>query len=292
MKKLKIYLIISLLLGITLYSCKEDDLSSDSVIKDNIVPKTEFDYWLLDNYTYPYNIMFKYKMEDIETSKGYELSPAIEENCIAMAKLLKYVWLEAYVEVQGIDFVRAYTPKVVHLIGSGGYNSTGSVTVGSADNGMKMTLYNINNLSPDNMSSIGMTQRHIRTIYHEFSHILHQNKNYPIEFGQITNDEYINDDWNKESDATAYVKGFVSSYSRKETNEDFVEIIAHFVVYGQDNWDRILAAAGTDGANKINQKFEIVQDYLRNSWDLDIYELRRVYENRVASLHTLDFKNL
>ncbi|MDR1369835.1 MAG: putative zinc-binding metallopeptidase [Dysgonamonadaceae bacterium] len=293
MGKFKIYLISSFLLGMILCSCGEEDLSNESVFNESTTQQTDFDRWLLSNYTYPYNIAFKYKMQDIESSKSHQLVPASPDKCIAIAKLLKYVWIEAYDEVQGIHFIRSYSPKVIHLIGSGGYDSSNSTLLGTAESGMKITLYDVNGLNPDDVSTEQL-QRYMKTIFHEFSHILHQNKNYPPEFDEISHSDYVGDDWSESTETLeiAKSKGFVSRYARKETNEDFVEMIAIFVVYGQDNWDSLLESSGPEGAEKINQKFEIIKQYLNNLWSLDIYELQRVFENRLASINSLDLKNL
>lgn len=290
MEKIKIFLMLLLLLA-TAWSCKEDDLSSESIFKESTAEQTDFDRWLLSNYTYPYNITFKYKMQDIESNRDYQLAPATVEKSIATAKLVKYLWIETYDEIAGIDFTRKYIPKVIHLIGSGGYNSTGSVVLGTASQGMKITLYDINGMDVKNLDAL--RNGYFKTMYHEFAHILHQNKNYSVDFEAISHNDYVSDDWSASTEtlALAYSKGFVSRYARKEPNEDFVETLAYFVVLGQANWDGILAAAGPAGADIINAKFDIVKDYLSVSWGIDIYELRRIFERRLASLDQLDLVN-
>jgi substrate import-associated zinc metallohydrolase lipoprotein len=275
-------------------SCQDDELSNESIFQDpDTTGLTSFDSWLLSNYTYPYNISVKYKMQDIETSYSYQLSPASPEKSLALSKIIKHIWLETFDEVKGIAFLRQYAPKVIHLIGSNAYNSSGTITLGSAEDGMKITLYDVNGLDVDNPSTETL-RRYMKTIIHEFSHILHQNKNYSVDFKAISENNYVGDNWSSttETQALAYSKGFVSRYARSEPNEDFVEIISIFVVYGQQNWDSILAQAGTDGANIITQKFQIVNDYLKVSWGIDIYELRRVFESRLNSIDKLNLKNI
>ena len=213
MEKIKLFLVLFLMAGM-LWSCKEDEINSESIFKDNTKPLTEFDKWILTNYTYPYNIVFKYKMEDIESNFSYQVVPAKTEKCIAWAKLIKYLWIEAFVECKSVDFPRLYAPRVIHLIGSGAYNSNNTVLQGTAEDGMKITLYQINDLDPENPSIEDIKNR-MRVIYHEFSHILNQKKNYSEEFQKITNNDYVYNDWSNSTETLqlAYEKGrFCGNY--------------------------------------------------------------------------------
>lgn len=293
MEKIKIYLILIMLTGLA-YSCQKEELNSESIFQDSSNEQmTEFDYWLLSNYTYPYNIIFKYKMQDIESSFTYELAPASPQKSVAVAKLIKYIWLETFDEVKGINFLRQYAPKVIHLVGSNAYTQTGTIILGTAEGGMKITLYDINSVNVDNPSR-ELLRRYMKTIFHEFSHVLHQNKNYTPDFESISKNDYVGGDWNEssETEALAYSKGFVTRYARSEPNEDFVEIISVFVVFGEDNWNAILTQAGPEGASIITQKLDIIKDYLNVSWEIDIYELRRIFQSRLASIDKLDLKNV
>jgi substrate import-associated zinc metallohydrolase lipoprotein len=278
------------------WSCAEDEIDKNNSIFEDPDPaaRTEFDNWLLSNYTYPYNIVVKYKMQDIESDISYELVPATVEKAIAFAKLIKHLWIEVFDDVAGADFTKSYIPRIIHLIGSGAYNTNNTVLLGTAEGGLKITLYRVNDLNPETVTASLLVDRYLKTMYHEFSHILHQTKNYSEEFARISNADYVSDDWssNSNTEAMAYELGFVSRYSRKEANEDFVEILAIFVVRGQEYWDDILRKAGTNGASIINQKFEIVKSYLKTAWNIDIYELRRTFESRAASMHLLDLKSL
>jgi substrate import-associated zinc metallohydrolase lipoprotein len=203
------------------------------------------------------------------------------------------LWLETYVECKDINFLRQYTPRVIHLIGSGAYNSTNTVTLGTAHSAMMITIYSVNNLSPNN-PSVESLREYMRTIFHEFSHILHQKKGYSPDFWRITNNDYVMDDWANAANTLQMANqlGFVSRYARKEPNEDFVEIIARYVVYGPAEWEAVLRAAGTAGADKLSQKMDIVRDYLTVSWGIDLDELHRIFENRIGNIDKLDLTHL
>jgi substrate import-associated zinc metallohydrolase lipoprotein len=279
-----------LLLGAA--SCNKDEISGESIFVDSTTPRTAFDEWLLNNYTYPYNIEFKYKMEDMESDLSYQLAPAKVENSIAMAKLIQYLWLEAYNEAAGVDFLRTYVPRVIHLIGSGAYNSNNTVLLGTAEGGMKITLYDINSLDIDNVTIFQLNERYLRTMHHEFAHILHQTKNYPVEFQLITGTAYLGEDWSTKTDPAALQAGFISAYSRKTPDEDFVELIAHYLINTPASWNYRLNFAGTAGRAFIEKKFAIVRNYLKDSWSIDIDELRRIVQERSDNFKKLDLRNL
>ncbi|MDR3181231.1 MAG: putative zinc-binding metallopeptidase [Prevotellaceae bacterium] len=293
MKKIIVYLFaLTLLVGA--WSCNKDEISGNSIFDNQDTPQNAFDEWLLMNYTYPYNIDFKYKLEDIESSFYYHLSPAKMENAVAMAKLIRYLWLEVYDQVGGVDFTRAYVPRIIHLIGSPGIQPNGTELLGTAEGGMKITLYKINELDVKALSMDVLNEYYFKTIHHEFGHILHQTKNYPSGFLQISSTDYIGTSWSgyEESLAKAYNLGFVSRYARSGVNEDFVETLAVYVTSTATQWETMLAASGTAGMVKIEKKFRMVKDYMAAAWNIDIVALRDLVQERSALLGQLKLTTL
>ncbi|MDR0691912.1 MAG: putative zinc-binding metallopeptidase [Prevotellaceae bacterium] len=289
MKKIILYLFAwSLLVGA--WSCNKNEISSNSIFDAPAAPQNAFDKWLLMNYTYPYNIDFKYKLDDIESNLTYQLAPAKAENSVAMAKLIKYLWLEVYDQVGGITFTRTYVPRIILLVGSSGINPNGTELLGTAEGGLKITLYKVNELDIKALNINLLNEYYFKTIHHEFAHILHQTKNYSSDFLQISSTDYIGEAWNDkdESLSKAYKLGFVSQYARKSVDEDFVEILAMYVTSTVTQWNAILTLAGADGRPKIEQKFEIVKDYLTTSWNIDIVALRDAVQERSALIGNLD----
>lgn len=288
MKKTFIYLLF--LCVASLWACDDDDISGKSIIIDPTQEWNEFDSWIQNNYTYPYNIDFKYRMEDIESDMNYNLIPAEYDKSIALAKLVKYLWLESYDELMGVDFLRTYVPKIIHLIGSPAYNNSGSIVLGTAEGGLKVTLYNVNNLNLKNITIASLNEAYLKTMHHEFAHILHQIKEYPTDFKDITGADYVGDDWSKADNtlAIALQKGFVSRYARKEANEDFVETIAIYITYTPTAWNNLLVQAGATGRPIIEQKFEAVKSYLATSWNINIDKLRDIVQRRSGDINKLD----
>lgn len=152
MKKYYIY-ILTAVLPILWGACNNgDDIDTKhSIFSTEPMEHNGFDEWLLANYTYPYNVDFKYRMQDIESDHKYNLVPADYDKSVALAKIIKHVWMEAYTELAGPAFLRSYVPKTFHLIGSPAYDSSGTKVLGTAEGGKKITLYEVNSLDFENV---------------------------------------------------------------------------------------------------------------------------------------------
>ena len=234
------YFILSVA-ALMLAACSEDALDSTSIFdKGSQTPKTEFDTWLQKNYVEPYNIDFKYRFEYKESDVSKNLAPADYDKAIALAKLTKYLWLESYEELMGRDFIRTYAPKVLNLIGSVAYDSNGGVVLGTAEGGMKIVLYNVNSIDPDNIDMEFLNYWFFNTMHHEFAHILHQTKNYPTDFNEISKADYQSSSWVNLSDEEALAMGFVNNYASSETQEDFVQTIAFYITMSDEDWADLL----------------------------------------------------
>ena len=279
---------------LSLWSCSEDDLDPNSIFGGTETGKVpnEFDTWLLDNYTTPYNIEFKYRFEDMESDDEYNLAPADYDKSIALAKFTKYLWLESYEELLGPEFIRTYCPRLMFLVGSPAYNTQGSIVLGTAEGGLKITLYNVNNISLTSINVDQLNYWYFKTMHHEFSHILHQTKEYSTDFNEITPSNYQSTSWVNVSDQEALDMGFVSPYASSETQEDFVEIISIYVTHTAEYWDNLVGSASAEGQGYINQKLEIVKDYMTTTWNIDLDELRDIVQRRSQEVAQWDVNDL
>lgn len=269
-------------------SCRgSDDVNGKSIFED--VPEEEFnsfDKWLYSNFVYPYNIEILYKWKDSETSKTNEITPASLENSIKLAKLVKHVWIEAYTEEAGVLFVKKMAPKILMFIGSGSWNSNGSVTLGTAEGGLKVTLYDVNNLT---LSAASLNSRYFKTMHHEFGHILNQTIPFSNEFQRITESLYVGSEWtNSTFQSEALSLGFVTHYSRFSPEEDFVELASLYVTTTQEYWDSLLSSAGADGKAIIEQKFDYVYNYYLDKWNIDLTSLREIVQRRTDEAIQMD----
>ena len=278
--------------SIVLGACSEDKLDSHSIFNTESPERDAFDTWLLLNYIVPYNIQFNYKYIDKESDNTYNLIPAEYDKCVAMAKLTKYLWIDSYNELLGETFIKTYCPRMIQLIGSKAYNSQGSVVLGTAEGGLKITLYNVNELDVNNPNIDFLNTWFFKTMHHEFGHILHQTKNYSTDFNLISTD-YQGPSWlNLESDEVANTMGFVTRYASFSPDEDFVEIISNYITHDAGYWQNVLNNGGALGRIKLEKKFDIVRKYLKDSWSIDIDKLRDIVQRRSGSLSEVDLENL
>lgn len=278
--------------SIVLGACSEDKLDSHSIFNTESPERDAFDTWLLLNYIVPYNIQFNYKYIDKESDNTYNLIPAEYDKCVAMAKLTKYLWIDSYNELLGETFIKTYCPRMIQLIGSKAYNSQGSVVLGTAEGGLKITLYNVNELDVNNPNIDFLNTWFFKTMHHEFAHILHQTKNYSTDFNLISTD-YQGPSWlNLESDEVANTMGFVTRYASFSPDEDFVEIISNYITHDASYWQNVLNNGGALGRIKLEKKFDIVRKYLKDSWSIDIDKLRDIVQRRSGSLSEVDLENL
>lgn len=287
----RMVLLASLFVGFT--ACNEDDFTETIFPVDETKEMDELDTWLTKNYTLPYNVEFQYKWKDIESDIKKTLTPADSAKSAKLAIIVKYLWFDAYNEVIGTDFLKANTPRQIVLIGSPGYENNGTMVLGTAEGGYKVTLYMVNTLTDETLRDYEtLEQYYFTTLHHEFTHILNQKKPYDPDFDKISVADYVSGDWYQVSNTTALQKGFIRNYAMVEGREDFAETMAQYITNSDATWAAKLKTAGTSGAAIINRKLEMVRNYLATSWNLDLDELHRAVQHRAQELEDLDLEHL
>lgn len=284
------------LFALSLSSCrKEDPLNPESIITVNTKEKNDFDKWLEANFVNPYNISIKYRYEMDQTSSySYYTIPADLECSIIMAHLVKYLCIDSYDEVAGVKFTRTYFPKMFFFIGEWEYSNNGTFRLGTAEGGKKIILTGLNYL-PYVMQGAystysgdpegGLNHYYVKTIHHEFTHILNQTKDFPADFRLVTPTSYVADSWSDDEYESGYLpRGFVSAYSQKEDREDFAEILSLYITNSQETWDSWMVEAGDEGASLIEAKLSIVKSYMRTTFEIDLDVLRDVVLRRQAEV--------
>lgn len=293
MKKNIYAILLAFVASFALMSCSDDEPSSESIFPTTSPKRDAFDKWLLENYTFPYNVEMKYKMEDIESDMKYHLVPADSAKTAKLSIIMKYLWFDAYNEVVGPDFIKENMPRTIHFIGSPAYNSEGTMVLGTAEGGLKITLYMVNSLDDKTLKNYDtMNKYYFHTLHHEFTHILNQKIPYDQSFKLITESGYVSGDWYTIPDKTAHQAGFITPYAMVEPLEDFAEMLSGYVTKSQSEWNAILADAGTTGAASISAKLDIVRNYMQESWNVDIDQLRAAVLRRASTLSAVDLEHL
>ena len=295
-------------MALALSSCRKETLSPESVITVDAQVQNDFDKWLDANYVHPYNIQVKYRYEMNESDFSYyTIAPALEYS-IMMAHIVKYVCIETYDEVAGVDFTRRYFPKMFFYTGEWEYKNNGTYILGTAEGGRKIFLAGLNYLPKYVTSAANLNHFYLKTIHHEFTHILNQTKDYTPEFEQVTPTNYVAGDWSTSSYNTYYrQRGFLSTYSQDSDREDFAEVLSLYVTNTAEQLEEWLADAGRKvteddfdaedknkdhytefhssfpdvkvgdtfpGRERILAKIDLVRKYFMDNFDIDIDELR------------------
>ncbi len=296
MKKIFIFLPI-LFLALSFSSCGDDLDTSYSIFDDTVIKeKNEFDKWLDRYYVKPYNIKVIYDYVDIMSNYDYDLIPADFEKAKLLTMAARYLWIESYEEHKDAVFFRQYAPRVLHYVGNPGWKSNNSVVLGEAEGGLRISFFDVNKIDldkPDTYMSF------VKTMHHEYAHIFQQQKATDPAFDQLTPGMYVSDNWTKLDTYDTYRGGCISTYAASSPVEDFVEVYSIFVVNTPEWWDNMLVIASTDkngnpveGANLIRKKFEIVYNYYKDSWGIDLYELRDIVNRRKREIYTLDLNEI
>ena len=284
-------------------ACEEEDKMTSSIFIDSeLDPNSatyELDYWLDQTFKKTYNLSFRYRMKDTEVNMNYNLSPMRLELVEDMIRLIDYLWLDVYTQKVGPEFLKENGPRIIQLVGSVAWNiSTRTQVQGTAEGGIKVTLYGCNELNFADPKK--MNDYYFITMHHEFCHILHQKKTYPQDFQFISAGNYDPLSWDLRTDEEARSLGFVSPYGSSDPHEDFVETFARYLVMTDAEWGALLEMAskpgtdyytgailpddGVDGRATILRKLDMVMTWCKNSWNIDVEELRKEILKRQAAV--------
>lgn len=238
-----------LTLGVTT-SCSDDEFDPSIFdTEEHWLDKTSvtfpLDTFCIKNFREPYNLRYVYKMEDIGSDMQKNLVPAKYEKSKELAVLAKYLWYESYETCAGQEFLKIYSPRIIHVIGSKSYNPvSGTETLGEAEGGLKITLYGANDLDVNDINKLN--ENFFKTMHHEFGHILAQNYTYPTSFSLISQGLYNAVNWQDTQDSIALAEGFVSPYAQSQIREDWVEVLANYIVKDSITWAGMLNTASYD----------------------------------------------
>lgn len=268
-------LILSLLVILTLlYGCKkEENINFEFDNSQDFVP-TALDEWLNTNFLNPYNIEVVYRYDRYKGNIERNITPVREDKVKGQMLVVLDGFLKPYDDVAGTTFIKTFTPKEWVLFGSTSYNDDGSMILGTAAGGRNVTLYEVNALDNTDANQV---RRRLRTIHHEFTHILQQNKTMPLDFEGISEGDYF-DDWTNTTLNPQNLSdslGFVSRYARSQYFEDFAETAAHLLMEGQLWYDHHAKKYNKTTYDRLKKKETSVVKYFRDSHNIDFRKLQR-----------------
>jgi len=285
---------------VTLTACEDRDKFTDTIfidpVEDPSSPTYSFDKWLQKRFVEPYNLEFIYTWNDNASDANYNLVPSTLGKSDTVAHLTRYLWFDVYDKVVDPEFLKMYGPRMIQLVGSPAINaSQGTEKLGTAEGGIKITLYKINAMDVNDIDQLN--EYIFKTMHHEFAHILHQTKNYPKEYETICAGDYDTDGWQERADSTAWQLGFVSPYGSSQPREDFVEVIANYIVKTDSTWNHMLDVAdrsgklesGSTGKEIIIQKLDICRTWLNDKFGVNLDSLHKEVQYRQENL---DYKKI
>lgn len=305
-------------------SCGSEDQSVTETQIDTSAPVlNSLDIWLRENFVKPYNIEIRYKWNINDSDVDRFLHPPYEDNVMAIANALTKAWIEPYNALGGEDFIKNIAPREFVVAGGFNYNPGGqSITLGIAEAGARITLFNIDYLDFNNIvyeddefgpsddfdvqsSIVGP----LSTIHHEYGHILNQNKPYDVAFNVVNPSDYTSS-WADRSNEEARSLGYISAYASSQPGEDFVEMIAYMLNRSRSEWDDLVNSIGiydqdyfdetgeyryiedsnedviinTQAIGFIRQKEQLIVDYYNENFDIDFYELQELTHQALIDL--------
>lgn len=273
MKILKIYKVITVITGVLLFSaCAQEDQLTESQLDYSVPVKTDLDKWLDASFLDPYNIKVYYSWnQNLVDNSRYLFPPTIDKVQPAL-EVVKTIWIDSYTKIGGADFVKKIAPREFVLVGGVNRNSTGTITLGLAEGGQRVSLFQVDYL---NRSSREDVTEFIHTIQHEYVHILNQTKPFDVQaWAKLTPSGYTSS-WYVEEIADSRELGFITSYARLNVMEDFAETASIILTSSKAEYDAILASV-TDPVGKANikKKEAIVVQYYKDAFNIDFYALR------------------
>lgn len=273
MKILKHYRTLLFVAGIlTFAACANDDQLGESQLDYTQPEKTALDNWIATNYLNPYNINAQYRWNQNTVDNSRFLFPPMVESVQPALEVVKQIWLDSYTTVGGYDFVKKIAPREIVLVGGVNSNSNGTRTLGIADSGQRITLFEVDYLDTSNRANV---TEFIHTIQHEYVHILNQNKPFDEQAWQKISPGDYTGTWHLEVLQNSRNLGFVTNYARNNIIEDFAETASTILTSSKAEYAAILnSITNPIGKAKLQQKEAMVVQYYKDAFNIDFYALR------------------
>lgn len=285
-KKFWTFLLIGAVTAVT--ACYPDEEVA-APVKEHTLSEDPLDQYIQENFLDEFGIAVRYKFVDRYVDQNKRVTPPKLNVVVPMLDFLTEFWIEPFTDVaNGNRFFRSHVPAEIILIGSTMYNADGTVTLGTADAGARITLTEVNFVNVDDQSWVF---RQLGTIYHEFAHIVHQRYNLPPAWQEISPQGYTSlGSWYNLTDEEALQRGFVSPYGTSTFNEDFAEVVA-FLLFRPDFFTRYIedepncatvdCAARNEGRAMLRRKYNAVLEHYEQNTGVDLLQVRAIIQSKL-----------
>ncbi|WP_433830604.1 zinc-binding metallopeptidase [Flavobacterium anhuiense] len=270
------------LVSITLFSCGSDDLPGESQLDFTQPEKTVLDNWIDDVYLDPYNINVQYKWNQNTVDNSRFLFPPEVDKVKPALEIVQTIWLKSYATIGGPNFVKKIAPREIVLVGGVNLNSVGTRTLGLAEGGQRVTLFETDYIDKSDRANVS---EFIHTIQHEYIHILNQNKPFDEKTWKTLTPGGYTADWYNYEIPESNELGFITSYARSNINEDFAETASMILIYSKAEYAAFLAGIQSPFAlQALKAKEAIVVKYFKEAFNMDFYALRDEAEKNTTSV--------
>ncbi len=267
-------------------SCYKDE-SLEAPVKPQTPSEDPIDIYIQNNFVDEYGVAVRYKFVDRYVDPDKRVAPPLREVVEPTLDFLTQFWVNPYINVQnGRRFFENHVPAEVVLIGSLMYNDDGTVTLGTADAGARITLTDVNSIDLDDQEWLYLQ---LNVIYHEFAHIVHQRYNLPTNWQDISPEGYTSvGSWYTLSDEEALQRGFVTNYATSNYNEDFAEMVAYITFFpefyeryiiDEENCTTNDCIARNEGRALLRRKYVAVLSHYEEVTGVDLLDVRAIVQD-------------
>jgi substrate import-associated zinc metallohydrolase lipoprotein len=273
-----------IMVSMSIISCAHDDQPGDSQLDYTQPIRTDLDNWIATTYLNPYNINVQYKWNQNTVDNSRYLFPPTIDKVQPALEIVQTIWLKSYSEIGGASFVKKIAPREIVLVGGVNLNSVGTRTLGIAEGGQRVTLFETDYIDRSDRANVS---EFIHTIQHEYIHILNQHKPFDEKSWSALTPGGYTADWYNFSIPVSNEIGFITSYARSNINEDFAETASMILIYTKAEYAAFLAGIKSPTAlAALKAKEALVVKYFKEAYNMDFYALRDAAEINTTAVIT------
>lgn len=253
------------------------------------IPLSDLDIYINNNFLDEFNMAIRYKYEDRFVNPNEKAIPPRLSAVMPMLGFIQEFWIDPYLEVEnGEEFFRSHVPPEIVLLGGPIYNVDGTLTLGTADAGARITFTDVNSIDLDDEEWRNLQ---LNVVYHEFSHIVHQRYKLPPGFETISPNGYSGPgSWYTLTDDEALIRGYVSPYATLNPNEDFAETVAFYLFDSEFAETYTIAESNCQtnecedrniGRSLIRQKVSAISNHYEKVTGINLESLRNIIQAKL-----------